>query len=185
MPGTIASADLTSSAGNSGAASDDLAVVYAPGFSKAFDPSTVPPGGVSALTLTVDNTLNVADATGLAFTDNLPSGMTIADPATADTTCTGGVLTADPGAGVITYTGGSVAAGATCTISVDVVAAEPGEYLNDAGSLTSSLGSSPQGATVDTLLAAGLIPILSPTGTVMLCILLALSAVIVIHRHRT
>jgi hypothetical protein len=60
-PGTHmnVSGDLTSSAGNSGTASDDLTVdTTRPGFSKSFAPSSVPLGGRSALTFTIDNTLN-------------------------------------------------------------------------------------------------------------------------------
>ena len=57
-------------------------------------------------------------------------------------TCSGGTLTAVSGSGVITYTGGTVAAGASCTVSVDLTSASPGTYINTSGDLTSSIGNS-------------------------------------------
>ncbi|MEM6455864.1 MAG: IPTL-CTERM sorting domain-containing protein [Acidobacteriota bacterium] len=144
------SGDLTSSLGNSGAASDTLTVDPAPGFAKAFAPTVIMPNGVSTLTFTIDNTASVAlDATGLVFDDNLPAGLVVANPANDGGTC-GGVIAAAPGATVIGFTGGTVAAGATCTISVDVTAAAAGSYANVSEELGSSLGISPPAtATLD------------------------------------
>ena len=66
------SGDLTSSAGNSGNAEDELSVdTDLPGFSKSFSPSTVPLGGRSTVTFTIDNSLNGALVANLDFTDNL------------------------------------------------------------------------------------------------------------------
>ena len=53
---TNTSGDLTSSAGNSGSATDDLEVVATlPGFAKSFAPGTISLGGRSTLTFTIDN----------------------------------------------------------------------------------------------------------------------------------
>jgi len=73
----------------------------------------------------------------------------LATPASAATTCTGGTLTAVDGSDTVTYTGGSVAAGASCTVQVNVTAAAAGDYVNLSGDLTSSLGNS--GSATDTL----------------------------------
>ncbi len=139
------SGDLTSSLGNSGPASatlDASATPVPPLFSKAFSPSAVAIGGVSTLTFTIGNSGNVVDADNLDFTDNLPAGLQVAATPNASTTCTAGTLTATGGTTAISYSGGTVTAGATCTVSADVVATTVGGHANTSGDLTSSLGNS-------------------------------------------
>ncbi len=113
-----------------------------PGFSKQFTPDLVFSGQASQLSLSIDNSANVLDATALDFTDNLPALLVVASPSNASTTCTGGTLTATPGSGVVSYTGGSVSAGATCEVLVDVVPNSTGSFVNTTGDLTSDLGNS-------------------------------------------
>lgn len=141
--------DLTSSLGNSGMASDTLTVNGPPLFSKVFAPDFIVGGTPSTLTFTIDNSASTVAATGLDFTDVLPGGVIVATPANASTGCMGGTITAVSGTGMISYTGGSVAAGAICTLSVDVTSATAGMYVNTTGNLTSSLGNS--GTASDTL----------------------------------
>ncbi len=146
------SGTLTSSAGSSGTAADDLIVEDdRPGFSKSFSPPTVPVGGRSTLTFLIDNTANTGetanagDVTSLDFDDVLPPGMVIAGPSNIGTTCGGTFisLTAPPGGTTIEYNAlgsafdGSevVVGGATCTVVVDVVANVAGALHN----LTSDL----------------------------------------------
>ncbi|CAM2065570.1 IPTL-CTERM sorting domain-containing protein [Sulfidibacter corallicola] len=136
------SGDLTSNLGNSGTASDTLQVNPAPGFSKSFAPNPAIVDGIVTLTYTIDNTASTAAATALSFTDALPLGLTVATPSNAGLTCTGGTLTAVSGSSSISYDGGTVAAGATCTITVDVTPSAPGDYGSTSGNLTSSLGDS-------------------------------------------
>jgi hypothetical protein len=141
---------LSSSAGSGGTATDDLNVVTTlPGFSKSFAPSSVPLGGRSTLTFTIDNTANGSRVGNLDFTDNLPVGMVIADPAIAFTDCVSvsspnTTLTASPGSTVVTLdANGStllpgfevLPAGATCTVTVDVVASGAGSLGNTSGDL--------------------------------------------------
>jgi len=139
---TNVTGDLTSDAGNSGSATADLTVATdRPGFLKSFSPSAVVFGGRSRLTLTIDNTANSSQMLNLSFTDNLPVGMVIASPANATKTCTGGTLSAPAGGSTISYSPpptSSVAAGASCTISVDVTASSIGEVGNVTGELTST-----------------------------------------------
>ncbi len=126
-----------------------LAIEPPPAFAKVFAPDTVGVGGVSTLTFTIDNAASALAATGLDFTDNLPAGVQVATPPNAATTCTGGTLTAVAGSGTITYSGGAVAAGADCTVTVDVTPTAPGSFVNLTGDLTSSSGNS--GTATDTL----------------------------------
>jgi len=134
--------DFTSSLGNSGTATATLTVDPPPTFTKSFASSSIPAGDLSILTFTVDNSASSFSASSLNFTDNLPPGLSIANPANASTTCMGGTLTAVAGSGVITYSGGTVAAGAVCTLQVVVTGALPGTHMNTTGDLTSSNGNS-------------------------------------------
>ncbi|MEN1728313.1 MAG: hypothetical protein AAGJ52_07715, partial [Pseudomonadota bacterium] len=123
------SGDLTSSLGTSGNASDDLDVLIdRPGFSKSFSPSSVPFGGRSTLIFEVDNSIGTSDVFSLNFSDELPIGMTVADPANVTTTCPGGDTTALPGSSEILnfspFLGTPlITAGGSCSLSVDVVSA--------------------------------------------------------------
>ena len=137
--------DLTSDAGNSGTATDDLIVdSELPGFSKSFSPSPVPLGGRSTLTFTIDNTANPDDELLLSFTDNLPDGMVVADPANASNGCSGSdsLINAVPGSSIVgTIVSGldpSVGANSVCQISVDVVTSGGGALGNTSGELTST-----------------------------------------------
>ncbi|NJN45716.1 MAG: hypothetical protein HC808_03655 [Candidatus Competibacteraceae bacterium] len=154
-PGTHmnVSGDLTSSLGNSGTASDDLTVATnRPSFSKSFSPSTISFGGRSTLTFTIDNTTGPI-LSSLVFTDTLPAGMLIADPANVSTTCDAGpnpTLAAIPGTGVISFSSFGVAipgfevlaAGDTCTISVDVTSNCVDTFDNVTSNLSTSAGDS-------------------------------------------
>ena len=131
---------VTSSLGDSTAAPATLTVdaADAPVFSKEFSPSTIDPGGISRLTFTIDNGANLIDVGSLAFTDAFPSGLVVAGTPNGSTTCGG---TFAPGASDVSlaFAGGAVAAGASCTISVDVTSAVAGSYPNTSGALTSDL----------------------------------------------
>ena len=111
-----------------------------PLFSKDFSPSTIGVGSVSTLTLEISNPEQHV-TTDLAFVDNLPSGVVIATPAIASTTC-GGTLTAPDGGSTISLTDGAVGAGVSCSVSVDVTSSVPGTHTNVSGDLTSSAGNS-------------------------------------------
>ena len=135
-----------------------------PLFSKAFAPNPITSGGASTLTFTIDDTNATFAADSLTFTDNLPAGVVVANPANASTTCSGGTLTAVAGSGVISYSGGSVSAGATCTISVDVASNTAGAHVNVTGDLTSNWGNS--GSASDTL-NVDPAPTVEPTATLI------------------
>jgi len=140
---TSTSGPLTSDLGSHGAATADLVVVTdRPGFLKSFSPASVLFGARSTMTLTIDNGANAEDAVNLAFTDNLPLGMDVASPPNVVNTC-GGTVTAPAGGSSVALSGffpdfASVAAGATCTVSVDVLGNSVGELGNVAGELNST-----------------------------------------------
>ncbi|MCP3969888.1 MAG: DUF11 domain-containing protein, partial [Rhodobacteraceae bacterium] len=140
---TNASGDLTSSAGNSGSASDILTVeTTLPGFTKSFSPDSVSLGGTSTLTFTINNSANASVVNYLDFTDNLPGGVEVANPANASTDCISSLndttLTATPGSSTVqldangtSFPGFEVlAAGASCSATVDVKGTAAGSYVN-------------------------------------------------------
>ncbi len=133
----------------------------APVFSKVFAPDNTAVGAPSTLTFTIDNTASSLADNNLDFTDNLPAGLVIATPANVVNTCTGGTITATPDTADISYTGGEVAAGASCTLSVDTVAVVPGNYDNVSGELTSGFGNS--GTASDTLTVTAVTPGIAKT----------------------
>ena len=107
----------------------------------SFTPSTIAQGGVSRLSYDLGNAAAVG-ATSISLSDTLPADVTVADAPNAATTCAGGVLTAPAGGDTIAFADGELAAGVSCTISVDVTSAVAGSYLNGPESVTSSLGAS-------------------------------------------
>ena len=145
-PGSLTNttSELTSSSGVSAPAIAGITVQPAPvpAFSKSFNPDSVPLGDISELTLTIDNSAPLLDATGLTFDDPLPAGMQVADPPAVSNDC-GGTLTAVTGSGNVQLSGGSVVAGGICQIRVNVVTTAGGTLLNTTSTLASSLGTSP------------------------------------------
>ena len=118
-----------------------LAQTNPPSFSKSFTPDTIGVGSVSTLTFYIYNGDQVSPVTDMAFTDILPSGVTIATPASATSDC-GGTLTAPDGGTTISLSGGQVRLSSGCTISVNVTSSTPGVHTNTSGDLTSSAGNS-------------------------------------------
>ncbi|MCX7601430.1 MAG: hypothetical protein N2Z75_05750 [Meiothermus sp.] len=131
-----------------------------PGLSKSFSPASVGIGNPSTLTITLTNPNAQAATLTAALVDNLPSGLTVASPSAASSTCSGGTVSATPGSGSVSLSSGAqIPAGGFCTVSVNVVGSTPGSYTNTLG--TSALqtnqgnNTSPATATL-TILGASL-----------------------------
>ncbi|MFT3865073.1 MAG: DUF11 domain-containing protein [Solirubrobacterales bacterium] len=119
------------------AAFDDVKVLDAtPALEKSFSPATLDAGGVSQLTFTITNTSELAEKKGWSFTDDLPEGLTIADPAGASTTCTNGEVTATAGGDSIAVAGDLSAGQESCTATVSVTASAAGTYTNGPSNVT-------------------------------------------------
>jgi LPXTG-site transpeptidase (sortase) family protein len=110
--------------------------------SKYFQSNPITPGSSSALTITIQNTGNIA-LSGLGFSDSLPSGLAISgDSAPAPVNNCGGTLTAVSGTQLIQLTNGSLDGSSACTIIVNVTGNNAGSYQNTipAGALTMHSG---------------------------------------------
>lgn len=136
----------------------DIVTVKPPVISKSFNPVRITPGANSTLTLNLSNP-NAANAvSGVGVTDNLPAGMTIANPSGLTNTC-GGAAGAVAGLTSVTLTGGSMPAGGSCSITVQVTSNE-GIKNNVTGAVTHSFGS---GNTASATLTAISPPVLTKT----------------------
>jgi uncharacterized repeat protein (TIGR01451 family) len=86
-------------------------------------------GDNTTYTMVVKNSNTTSNATGVALTDNLPSGMTYQSA----TTTQGTLVTPPPGStGIVTANIGTMAPNATVTVTVTVKGATPGVQTNTA-----------------------------------------------------
>jgi hypothetical protein len=111
-----------------------VAVVAPPTISKLFGTTgSILPGGTTTLSFTIENPNATVALNGIAFIDTLPAGLVVATPNGLNgSSCGGGIITATPGSGSISLTGAMLAAGASCTFSVNVTATisnVPGSFL--------------------------------------------------------
>jgi uncharacterized repeat protein (TIGR01451 family)/fimbrial isopeptide formation D2 family protein len=96
---------------------------------KTFNPFTVSGGSISTLTVTLNNQSS-ENYLGTQFTDNMPSGMIVAAPATATTTCNNGVVTATPNSNIFSLTGAKIPANSSCQVTLKVTSIQPGNLTN-------------------------------------------------------
>jgi hypothetical protein len=129
------------------ASAGTAAAAVPPKITSAFTPNLIGVGGSTALSYTITNP-NASSLSAVAFTDTLPSSLTVDDPNGEFGTCgSSSVVTANPGSQSISLTGGSLKPGASCTVSVSLAAAQAGGFPNDTGPVSSSAGSSTAGDT--------------------------------------
>lgn len=130
-----------------------------PSMSKTFNPNTIFIGDISQMTIRINNNDIDTNLTAVAFTDNLPSGTTLATPASATMTgCgVGAVLNATDGGTSVALSGGTVTPAVDCVIRVNVTGVS-GIYTNTIPAGPSAPGSlsTQQGVTNDTDVEADL-----------------------------
>jgi uncharacterized repeat protein (TIGR01451 family) len=110
--------------------------------SKSFSPALVSSGGRSTLRIRVGNSGAVA-LTNVAVTDPLPSGMVVANPSNAYTTCAGSTsITAVSGSNSAGLTGALIAGNGNCDFIFDVIATGNTNWVNTipAGNITADGG---------------------------------------------
>ena len=131
----------TSEDGND-ASFDNVEVLDAsPQLDKSFSPAVLNVGAPSQLTFTITNTSELAAKDGWAFTDTLPSGLVVATPAAAATTCTQPTtIKASAGDGTIAVAGNPAAGMNYCTVTVNVTSVK-GSYTNGPQDITAETAS--------------------------------------------
>ena len=123
--------------GGTASASLDVLAVVAPTIAKAFGAPSIAVNGSTTLTFTLANPNATTALTGVAFTDTLPAGLVVSTPNALVNTC-GGTVTATAASGSVALTTGGLAAGASCTITVNVTGTTLGTKNNITGAITSS-----------------------------------------------
>ncbi|MGB9120429.1 MAG: CSLREA domain-containing protein [Candidatus Angelobacter sp.] len=145
---TNTTGNVTSTNGGTGnTATANLTVATPPTITKAFGAASILVGTNTSLTFTLNNPNTSLALTGVAFSDTLPAGLQVATPNGLTTTCSG-TVTAAAGSGSISLTGGSLAANASCTISLNVTGIAAGVQNNTTGPISST--ESGPGATSNT-----------------------------------
>ncbi len=134
----IDAGDVTTNNGVSNPQPVAASLTNLPGVSvkKSFNPSAIMAGNPSTLTITITNTTNI-NVVDMGLTDNLPTalptGLVVATPANASTTCSGATLTASPNDIAVVLSGGNLNGFQSCVIQVDVTSAIPGIFINTIG----------------------------------------------------
>jgi uncharacterized repeat protein (TIGR01451 family) len=145
---TNTTGNVTSTNGGTGnTASANLTVATPPTITKAFGAATILLGANTSLSFTLNNPNTSLALTGIAFSDTLPAGLQVATPSGLATTCSG-TVTAAAGSGSISLTGATLAANASCTISLNVKGIAAGVQNNTTGPISST--ESGAGATSNT-----------------------------------
>jgi hypothetical protein len=155
---------ISSNEGGSGnQASAQLAVaagaVAPPTFSKSFS-GTATVGVPFNLTLNIGNPNGTA-VTGIGFIDNLPPGLLVATPNGLTNTC-GGTVSAVAGSAAISLSNVTLAGGASCTLTVAVVASTSGLITNVTTAIVSNEGGGGVAAVSSVTVNAA--PVQPPTG---------------------
>src|SRR6185312_3145939 len=125
-------------------------VLGPPSIAKVFNPSSIALNATTSLTFTISNSNTSTALTGVAFTDTLPTGLTVAN-ATA-TVCGGTLTTAAPTG--ISLSGATISASGQCQFSVTVTGAASGQYTNTTGAVTSTNGGTGNTATANLTVAS-------------------------------
>lgn len=145
--------EISASTGND-VSFDNLRLFDAtPSLDKWFSPATVVAGTPTTLTFTITNTTELASKYDWRFTDTLPSGVVVAPVPGVGGTCANATgtaayqVTATAGASQIAVVGGDLPTKtASCTITVNVVAASAGDYTNGAANISNSTLVAPDNA---------------------------------------
>jgi uncharacterized repeat protein (TIGR01451 family) len=141
---TNTTGSVTSTNGGTGnTASANLTVATPPSILKSFGAASIPLNGSTSLSFTITNPNTGVALSGVAFTDNLPSGLVVATPNGLTGTCGSGTITATAGSGTVSLSGGTLtaspAAGSSCTFSVNVTGTTAG-VKNNSVQVTSTEG---------------------------------------------
>src|SRR5262249_8281093 len=152
---TNTTGNVTSTNGGTGnSATANLTVANAPTITKAFGAASILVNASTSLTFTINNPNTTLGLTGIAFTDSLPAGLKVATPNGLSSSC-GGTTTAAAGSGSISLSAGTLAANASCTISLNVTGVAAGVQNNTTGPISSTESGAGQPSNTATITVIG------------------------------
>jgi mucin-19 len=131
--------------GNGNSASATLVVLSPPVISKSFLPISASVGSASTLTFTLTAPAgNTAALTGVAFSDDLPADLRVANPANATVSAGCGTPTFSPAPAdtSLTFSNGTIVPDGTCTVSISITPTAAGTFNNTTAAVTSTNGGS-------------------------------------------
>lgn len=137
--GSVSATESGSNTTSSGSATASLTVIAPPTIAKSFSPTSIYTGNTSTLTFTITNPNSASALTSIAFSDTLPSGLSISDSTTSQCGGTNN-LTTTAATRAISLTGGSLAAGGSCTFNITVTGSTAGTKNNTTGTITAMSG---------------------------------------------
>ena len=145
---------VTSSAGTGDAANAAVLVVTSPAsITKAFNPSSILANGNSTMSFVIANP-NAIPLTNLAFSDPFPGGgLQVAGAPNVTNSCGGTVNGGTVGSTNVSLSAGTLAANASCTITVVVTSPVPGTFSNTTTGVTSNQTAQGTGANAVVLTA--------------------------------
>jgi hypothetical protein len=125
----VTGAVSSTNGGTGNTATAPLAVAIPPTIVKAFGAPTIPLNGTTTLTFNIQNPNTIAPLAGLAFTDSLPAGLTVAPTPNLTSTC-GGTATAVASSASVSLVAGTLPVSMSCLVSVNVQGAAIGVKNN-------------------------------------------------------
>ncbi|CAN5478827.1 hypothetical protein BH11PSE11_BH11PSE11_21580 [soil metagenome] len=173
---TIPSGALVTTGGsNVIATSANVCVLALPSVSKSFSAPTMFPSGIVTLTITLGNSNLIPISLTQSMIDTLPTGMTIAAPATIGGTCNGANVTAVAGGTTVSYAMNGVIPAGGCTITVPVTSMSFVCHTNTIpiAGLNTNAGSNPGAASATVCVVPINVPTLSPLNLAFLMFALA------------
>jgi hypothetical protein len=142
---------ISSNESGAGATSNtaSITVIGPPSIAKAFGAASINLNATTTLTFTITNPNATVALAGVGFGDTLPAGLAVATPNGLTGSCGAGTITTGTVSGfsVVNLSGGTIAAGGSCTFSVNVVGVTGGHKVNTTGTVTSSNAGSGNQAT--------------------------------------
>ena len=118
-----------------------FAVVAPPSVSVAFGAAKITVGESTPLTFTITNpAANTVGLTGVALQNSLPAELAVASPNGVSGGCGAGTIDAVAGSQAVALTGGTIDAGGSCSFSVAVTGATPGEITTTTDAVQSANG---------------------------------------------
>jgi hypothetical protein len=138
---TVVSTPYDPDSGNNTATTTNQVTLITPTVGKSFTPASVVTGNTSVLRLELGNANSIFILLDSLFVDALPAGLIVASDPGLSTDCPGSVI-ANAGASSVAYATNSAIPAGGCSIEVNVVASQPGSYLNQiaAGALSTNFG---------------------------------------------
>jgi hypothetical protein len=120
-----------------------LTVIAPPSIAKAFGAANINLNAATTLSFTITNPNASVALTGVGFSDALPAGLVVASPSGLTGSCGSGTITTS--ASSVNLSGGTIAAGGSCTFSVNVVGTTAGHKVNTTSTVsTTNAGSGNQ-----------------------------------------